>query len=116
MEAIHLLRLTLTQQKELLKYINYYNKIDPAIVKSYLRNAIKASKIKSSIIADSLNLSIHTIYNITKDNQTKPDFLTFLTVCNYLELSITAITEGCKSNGKIQEVAITETTITTDEN
>jgi hypothetical protein len=90
-----MLKLTLKEQKELLKYIYYYNSLDPSIVKSYLRDKIKTCGIKVSRIAKDINISQHTIYGILKTTgqNYKLDFLIFLSICNYLDLSITAITE-----------------------
>ena len=95
-----MLKLTIKQQKELYKYINYYNNLDNLTVKSYLREHIKASDIKIGRIAKEINVSIHTLYSIMKTTgqHYKPEFIIYLAICNYLNIPITAITVDSTEN------------------
>ena len=90
------LTMLMEQQESLQQFMETYNNINSLEVINYLKAHLEQYKKLHNIsyreIACKLNISIHTIYKITKSTAYyKLDFYIYLKVCNFLKIDITDI-------------------------
>lgn len=82
----------LDQQKRIIELYKLYNSTDKNIIKTNLKNYIDKSDYKLPYIASGTGIALQTIYSLRKQNSTyKPDFATALILCDFLNISITAV-------------------------
>lgn len=82
----------LQQQKDILNLYNQYQDTDHNTIKTNIKTYMDEANIKPSTLSQQTNIPIQTIYQLRKLNAPyKPDFITALTICNALEISITAV-------------------------
>ena len=82
----------LQQQKEFINLYNQYQDTDRDTIKANIKQYMDQANVKPVILSKLTNIPIQTIYQLRKFNAPyKPDFITALTICNALEISITAV-------------------------
>lgn len=84
----------LQQQKEVLTLYQRYQATNKDTIKANLKAYMDKIKLKPATITDRTGIPVATVYQLRKHNNNyKPDFITTLTLCNLLELPITAVIE-----------------------
>lgn len=89
------LKIDLDQQQQILNLYKLYSKTNKSIIKTNIKNHINKQNLKPATISNNTGIPKQTIYAITKQNSNyKPDFITALTICNYLKISITDLLQS----------------------
>ena len=84
--------LTLEQQKQVIAVYKQYQTTDRNIIRANIKYYINASGLRLPYLADQIGIALQTIYAITKlTSSYKPDFITTLTICDFLKIPITAV-------------------------
>jgi len=82
--------MTLDQQKELLKLYKQYQATNKDIIKVNIRSFMDNEDLKPAIISEWTGIPVQTIYQLRKHNNAyKPYFITTMTLCDLLKVSIT---------------------------
>jgi len=82
------------EQRELEALINYYNSVDPVIIKKNIVKYINESSCETQYIADKLNLKIETIYAYRQPKKRHTiAFEIALKLANLLNIDITQLIE-----------------------
>ena len=95
--------MNLQQQKEFIKLYNRYNSIDQETIRNNLRQVIDSSGYsrRAAEVAEAIGVTTHTIYQIRKRNADyKPEFITALTICDFLGIGITDILTDHQSHNR----------------
>jgi hypothetical protein len=87
------LAITADDQSTMILLQKIYNNTNSETIRQNLRtsilNYLKESKETIEKISNKINLSLHTIYAITRtDKKNKPEFLTTLIICDYININI----------------------------
>lgn len=86
--------MNLQQQKEVLTLYQQYQATNKDTIKANLKAYMDRAELKPATITEQTGIPTATIYQLRKHNNNyKPDFITALTLCNLLELPITAVME-----------------------
>jgi len=88
------LAITADDQSTMILLQKIYNNTTSETIRQNMRvlilNHLKESKETIEQIANSINLSLHTIYSITRTDKknNKPELLTSLIICDYIDINI----------------------------
>ena len=95
--------MNLQQQKEFIQLHNRYTAIDQETIRNNLRQAMDSSGYsrRAAEIAKAIGVTTHTIYQIRKrSTDYKPEFITALAICSFLDISITDILTDHQSHNR----------------
>lgn len=86
--------MNIQQQKEVLTLYQRYQATSKDTIKANLKAHMDRAELKPATVTEQTGIPVATIYQLRKHNNNyKPDFITALTLCNLLEISIIAVME-----------------------